>query len=691
MKKILLILIFNLMLMAEVGKITALKGNIKIIRGSETIVAKNGMIIEERDEIKSLKRSKAQIIFTDETVITIGQNTTFKVEEYFYEADNKKSKTKFGIAKGVFKAITGQIGKISRDKFKIKTKTATIGIRGTTFMGVVEKKYEKIACTRGEISVKAKGREVSVKAGEITSFQSGETPSTPIKLQKGDLEKIKRGLMVSSKVSKKIQSITLGENLKPDSAKLKEILSEITKIKDNDVKMAALDELEAKLNVEYELFLTSQNIPINIETDINSDLKWGFYKNVNVIEENGVFKVDDGEFNSIYNLIEATGSKYVATDPYGFIEVWRDSNFETEPANIAEFMGYDLNEDKIYEHWNGEAGSKKVANYSGKILGSIKYLDNYSLINNSKVNLTLDFANRFIYGYLNFNASEPNSQNIDSWKLGFASIGSSAITPSGFYPYPWDMSSEGSSVAIFNAEVFFNRYYGEGAKEISGYFQISANDEYTDESSYYEGIESFNKDAFGVYIAKQSSIFDLKARVINSNDYFSWGYWARDDLGNKSESEILNAFSMGAWIKPNDEITLTSNEVINGYIQNSVIASYSGEVLGTVHYPLDGKANDLMRNGEVNLNFDFAKNSIDGKINFDAGNDAWRMSVNEGQIDGNKFDLTNVVSLPSSSVDIDGFEGGGKFYGNDAQRIGGGFTTNSTESKIAIGAFQGSK
>jgi hypothetical protein len=132
MRYIIFIILCNIFLLANVGKITSLVGTITIIRDQQNIKASINMPIEQKDIIKTAKRSRAIILFKDNTSITIGQKSILKVEDYFFDINQpKKSKSIFRFKKGLFKTISGKIGKINRKNFKILTKSASIGIRGS--------------------------------------------------------------------------------------------------------------------------------------------------------------------------------------------------------------------------------------------------------------------------------------------------------------------------------------------------------------------------------------------------------------------------------------------------------------------------------------------------------------------------------------------------------------------------------
>ena len=72
-------------LFAFIGKIEALKGNVVVQRDGKTLQAQVGFKLEEKDTVLSKGKSKAQIIFKDKTVITIGKDSKFIISEYLFE------------------------------------------------------------------------------------------------------------------------------------------------------------------------------------------------------------------------------------------------------------------------------------------------------------------------------------------------------------------------------------------------------------------------------------------------------------------------------------------------------------------------------------------------------------------------------------------------------------------------------
>ncbi|WP_348653103.1 FecR domain-containing protein, partial [uncultured Sulfurimonas sp.] len=185
MKILILLFLLSATLFANIGQISSLRGSCIISRDNMKMDASIGFKLKAKDVLNTGKKSKLQIIFKDGSIVTIGKSSTFDIAEYVFDAASpKKSKVNFGFLKGSFKSITGQIGKFAPEKFKLRTKTATIGIRGTTVVG----NQDKIACTYGKINVSSHGVTRSVPAGMFSKTPKESPPSVPEVYVAGSIE-----------------------------------------------------------------------------------------------------------------------------------------------------------------------------------------------------------------------------------------------------------------------------------------------------------------------------------------------------------------------------------------------------------------------------------------------------------------------------------------------------------------------
>ena len=205
MKKIILMfLLFVSTLFANIGKITLLEGEAFVKRGEETLRLNISDSISNNDFIETKTNSKVKITFIDNTIITIGKESSLKIEDYFFDSNNKNSaKTELNVSKGAFHAITGQIGKVNPEKFKLKTKNATIGIRGTEIYG----DQNRVFCTQGAIFVNSFGETREVSQGFFVNTFDNQIPSqsTPIDQQQ------------FQDVNSRLNTNSLGNNQNPNN------------------------------------------------------------------------------------------------------------------------------------------------------------------------------------------------------------------------------------------------------------------------------------------------------------------------------------------------------------------------------------------------------------------------------------------------------------------------------------------
>jgi len=154
MRIILLLSFITSLIFAGVGKVSTIVGDANIVRANENIKIFTGTILEKNDVVNTLQNAKLQVIFDDNTIITVGKNSSLAVNDYIFdEATPDNSQTDFGLIKGTFKVITGKIGKINKEKFKLKVKSSTIGIRGTNFIVRLNQRGFNVTVTDGGVYV----------------------------------------------------------------------------------------------------------------------------------------------------------------------------------------------------------------------------------------------------------------------------------------------------------------------------------------------------------------------------------------------------------------------------------------------------------------------------------------------------------------------------------------------------------
>ena len=156
--------ILTLVSFANIGTIMVINGKADIKRSTKLITIKNGMDIQKGDEIITHTKTRLQVMLKDDTVITIGPNSSYTFIDYMFDG-SKQSTIKMQATRGFFRSVTGKIGKIAPERFKVKTKLATIGIRGTDFSVQLGKNTASYICNRGEITLNYDNLQKRIESG----------------------------------------------------------------------------------------------------------------------------------------------------------------------------------------------------------------------------------------------------------------------------------------------------------------------------------------------------------------------------------------------------------------------------------------------------------------------------------------------------------------------------------------------
>lgn len=91
--------------------------------------------------------------FDDGAIISLQPNTEFRIDNFrFSGQQDGKERGFFSLLKGGLRALTGLVGRVNKDAYKVTTSVATIGIRGTEYT-LAYLGAESVAISTGEGAV----------------------------------------------------------------------------------------------------------------------------------------------------------------------------------------------------------------------------------------------------------------------------------------------------------------------------------------------------------------------------------------------------------------------------------------------------------------------------------------------------------------------------------------------------------
>jgi hypothetical protein len=119
---------------ALAGKVTIIEGSVTVLRDGVTTQLAAGDSIEMSDVIQTAAQSRLQILFQDDTEMTMSENTKLTIDDYVFDPNNEvHDKASYSILEGAFLWISGKLGKPETDT-NIETSYGTLGRRGTEFV-----------------------------------------------------------------------------------------------------------------------------------------------------------------------------------------------------------------------------------------------------------------------------------------------------------------------------------------------------------------------------------------------------------------------------------------------------------------------------------------------------------------------------------------------------------------------------
>ncbi|MFY7961592.1 MAG: FecR family protein, partial [Elsteraceae bacterium] len=159
---------------------------------SRTLLIGADVIFRER--IATQADGQVQLIFLDESSLTVGPGSDVTIDEFVYDPRAKTGKMSVKITGGLVRFVGGRISK-SGD-VSINTPVSVIGVRGG--MGYVEVTATSATATNlfGTLSVKGAtgGEQIISRPGFAVTTAQGQLPGTPIKVDAAQLVRLSRSL-----------------------------------------------------------------------------------------------------------------------------------------------------------------------------------------------------------------------------------------------------------------------------------------------------------------------------------------------------------------------------------------------------------------------------------------------------------------------------------------------------------------
>ena len=187
------------------AKLVGVRGEVFAVDGAgqrRRIV--DGGSVYPGDVVETTRGSQAVLAFRDDTRITLGSQSRFRLDNFVYDDNNaKEGRFLASILRGSVRALTGLIAKANNRNVGFSTATATIGIRGTGF---------DVTCTGACAGEPGDPNDTGLTLWTwLGSIEVGEAGQTALQvLQAG------QGLFISSTGMRPVTNEPAGDGPRPD-------------------------------------------------------------------------------------------------------------------------------------------------------------------------------------------------------------------------------------------------------------------------------------------------------------------------------------------------------------------------------------------------------------------------------------------------------------------------------------------
>ena len=130
---------------AMVGQVSLVIGQATVARlgVASPLAVTSGLNLQVGDRLLTSGNGHIHVRFVDGALVSLRPASTLSIKEYRYDAQSPaNSEVRFELEQGVVRAISGQAAESAKDKFRLNTPLAAIGVKGTDF--VVEASSAKV-------------------------------------------------------------------------------------------------------------------------------------------------------------------------------------------------------------------------------------------------------------------------------------------------------------------------------------------------------------------------------------------------------------------------------------------------------------------------------------------------------------------------------------------------------------------
>lgn len=163
-----------------VGEVTTVIGRGKVVNPQGEQPATRGQLIRAGDQVKTDAGGHVHVRFVDGGIVSVRPLSRLHIENYRNSTPQQLAAIKFRLDIGVIRSVTGEWGEAHRDRFRLNTPVAAIGIKGTDFVAKADSSSTQVSVKAGAIEMSPLEGSCALAlgpcAGERSTLLSADMP-----------------------------------------------------------------------------------------------------------------------------------------------------------------------------------------------------------------------------------------------------------------------------------------------------------------------------------------------------------------------------------------------------------------------------------------------------------------------------------------------------------------------------------
>jgi hypothetical protein len=137
---------------SSVGTVSLVLGKAYLQSGEERSLIRSGSVISVADKIITESNGHVHIHFVDDAYVSVRPDSTLEIQRYDFNPQSPEDTSiKLNLVEGITRAISGDGAHAARDRFRLNTPIAAIGVRGTDFVVNVSDRSVRALVSEGAI------------------------------------------------------------------------------------------------------------------------------------------------------------------------------------------------------------------------------------------------------------------------------------------------------------------------------------------------------------------------------------------------------------------------------------------------------------------------------------------------------------------------------------------------------------